>query len=152
MKKYLHHHRRLIGVAVLFFFTGLILGALLNKETVVVREGTPDTPAAMSSVDLMIDDGDGNIKTWNTVSWHEAMSVLGLLEQVERANAITLVVEGAEKKESKVVSIDTIKNDASAGLRWQYWVNNTYEPRGAGNYFIKPGDIVLWKYAKEQSI
>jgi hypothetical protein len=35
-------------------------------------------------------------------------------------------------------------------MRWQYWINNTYEPRIASKYFLKPGDIVEWKYVKEQ--
>ena len=46
---------------------GALLGASFHKETVVVREGTADTPAAQSSVNLMIDYGNGTIKTWNTV-------------------------------------------------------------------------------------
>lgn len=133
---------------------GLIIGALLgasfHKETIVVREGTAENPAALSSVNLMIDYGDGRIKTWNTVSWNEAMSVLDLMHQVANAKEITLTTK-EEKAGTIIESIDGAANDPNQQLRWQYWVDNNYEPRIAGKYYLKPGDIILWKFTKEQS-
>lgn len=130
---------------------GIGLGAFFHKETIVVREGTADTPAAMRSVNLMIDDGVGGVRTWNTVSWHETMSVIDLLRMVDGAKEITLLVGTNKEKIDVVSSIDGLANDDVAGLRWQFWVNNTYEPREASRYFLKPGDIVQWKYMKEQA-
>ncbi len=129
---------------------GMFLGAtLFHKETVMVRQGTADTSAAMTSVNLMIDDGGGTIKTWNTVTWHEAMSVLNLMETVAAANAITLLTKKVDGDDT-IESVNNIVNDQKTDMRWQYWVNNTYEPRVASKYFLKPGDLVVWKYAKEQ--
>ncbi|KKU78718.1 MAG: hypothetical protein UY04_C0028G0010 [Parcubacteria group bacterium GW2011_GWA2_47_7] len=130
---------------------GALLGAYLHKETIVVREGTPDTPAAMTSVNLMLDEGNGTIKTWNTVSWHETMSVLNLLETVTVAEHIVLLTKDNGSNGRTVTSIDSVENATSGTttMRWQYWVNNTYEPRVASKYYLKPGDIVIWKYAAE---
>ena len=43
---------------------------------------------------------------------------------------------------------------ATAGTtteRWQFWVNNTYEPKIPNKYYLKPGDIVLWKFVQDQA-
>jgi hypothetical protein len=126
------------------------LGASLHKETIIVRQGTADTPAALTSVNLMIDYGTGTIRTWNTVTWHEAMSVLNLTETVTGAEAIPMQTKANKDGLLTVSSINALENDAKTNMRWQYWVNNTYEPRIASKYFLKPGDIVEWKYVMEQ--
>jgi len=129
---------------------GIVLGATFHKETVVVREGTADTPAALSSVNLMIDYGNGSVRTWNTVSWHEAMSVLDLMNLVAGTKNITMVTSPAGGTATGILSIDGIENDPKAGTRWQFWVDNVYEPKTANKYYLKPGDIIVWKFAPEQ--
>lgn len=137
------------------FILGLViggaLGALLHKETIVVRPNVADTPAALNSVNLMIDYGNGTIKTWNTVTWHEALSILDLTEMVTGAEAIPLLTKATKEGPLTVDSIGGSHNDTQTHTRWQYWVNNTYEPRVASKYYLKPGDIVVWKYVVEQN-
>lgn len=128
---------------------GVALGAFFHKETIIVRENTADTPAAMRSVNLMVDYGNGEVRTWNTVSWHEAMSVVDLLTIVGAADNITVSTEGVDEKNLVVIAVNGIATNEEE--RWQYWVNNTYEPRVASKYFLKPGDIVVWKFVKEQT-
>lgn len=139
-----------IGTALIALVIGVLLGASFHKETVVVREGTANTPAAMTSVNLMVDYGDGRVRTWNTVSWHEAMSVMNLLETVTSAENITLTPLVTDGKNAAPEAVDAITNDPKLKMRWQYWINNTYEPRVANKYFLKPGDMVVWKFVKEQ--
>ena len=129
---------------------GVFVGATFFKKTITVRQGTADTPAAMTSVNLMIDFGTGTIKTWNTISWHEAMSVQNLMEFVASTKNITMTAATAPDGNATVGAIDNITNDTKTSMRWQYWVNNNYEPRTSSKYFLKPGDIVVWKYVKEQ--
>ena len=99
---------------IVIFIIGLVVGALLggtfHKETIVVREGTADTPAALTSVNLMIDDGHGSVKTWNTVSWHEAMSVMDLMDLVASTGNITYTTSADR---SKVVSVNSISTSGS---------------------------------------
>ena len=136
---------------IVIFVIGLVVGALLggtfHKETVIVREGTADTPAALTSVNLMIDDGHGSVKTWNTVSWHEAMSVMDLLDLVASTGNITYT---ASSDRTKVVSVNGVATAGTTTERWQFWVNNTYEPKTPNKYYLKPGDIILWKFVRNQ--
>lgn len=147
----LFHFRALLGGILAALAVGVFVGATFFEKTIVVRGGTPDTPAAMSSVNLMIDYGNGTIRTWNTVSWHEALSIMNLVEMIAHAKEIALLTKDVGNKATTIESVDTIRNDSVTHMRWQYWINNTYEPRAAGKYYLKPGDIVLWKYVKEQS-
>lgn len=133
------------------FVAGLVVGALLggtfHRETLIVREGTANTPAALSSVNIMIDDGHGSVKTWNTVDWHESMSVMDLLELLASTKNITYTASGDR---TKVVSINGIVTTGTSSERWQFWVDNVYEPKTPNKYYLKPGDIVVWKFAPPQ--
>ena len=144
--KHIAKKERII-ILVIGLVVGAILGGTFHKESIVVREGTADTPAALTSVNLMIDNGRGSVRTWNTVSWHEAMSILDLLQLVADTKNISL-----DKTPTGVLSIDGLKSATSTGERWQYWVNNTYEPKVPNKYYLKPGDIVLWKFVSPQGI
>ena len=149
MRRHIERHKPIYSTALLAGMIGILLGAYFHKETIIVRENTADTPAAMHSVNLMVDFGNGEIRTWNTVSWHEAMSIVDLLTMVGEADGITVSTEGADEKNKVVTGVNGVATTENE--RWQYWVNNTYEPRPASNYFLKPGDIVVWKFTKEQS-
>jgi hypothetical protein len=137
------------------FIVGIVIGVpvgayLWPSKEIVVREGTPDNPAAISSVNLMVNYGNGTIKTWNTITHHESMSVLDLLQKVHAANNIVLTTGPDESGAIKVRSIDEISEDPDKGLGWHYWVNNTREPRIAGKYYLKPGDIVVWALSMDE--
>lgn len=141
--------RMYLSAIIIALLIGFGLGALVFRKTLIVKQGTADNPAAVSSVNLMIDYGNGIVRNWNTVSWHEAMSVMDLVDLVASTGAIKLEKETVEGSKYRVGSIDDMKNDSSVGRRWQYWVNNTYEPRVASKYYLKPGDLVILIYAKE---
>lgn len=136
---------------IIIFAVGMTIGAALwahYHQPVIVREGTADTPAALTSVNLMIDDGHGSVHTWNTISWHEAMSIMDLLDFVAGTKNITFT---ANKDRTRVESIDGVLAKGTSTERWQYWINNTYEPKTPNKYYLKPGDIILWKFANDQS-
>ncbi len=136
-----------ISVALLIA-VGYALGAAFAPEKVVVRQGTAENPAAESSVNLMLDYGNGIVRTWNTVTWHESMSALDLLEEVAGTKVISTEKETIDGKDL-LRSVDGIANDPKEGRRWQFWVNNVYEPRVISKTYLKPGDIIVVSYAKE---
>ncbi len=144
-----HPTRKLFFVAIFSLLAGLGLGATFHKETVIVREGTADTEAAMSSVNMMLDDGL-SVRTWTTVSWREAFSVLDLLYMVGDAEGFMVNTTEGETTITRVTEVDGVKNNDTHV--WQYWVNNVYEPREADRYFLKPGDIIVWKLAPRSSL
>jgi hypothetical protein len=54
------------------------------------------------------------------------------------------------KDRARVVAIDDVRTSGTSTERWRYWVNNTYEPALPNKYYLKPGDIVLWKFVRDQ--
>lgn len=148
-----HHLSRTLRALTLYnivtFLVGVSLGGglgyVLSSDTVVVRQGTPNTPAAITSVNLMIVDGD-DVKTWNTVDWHETMTPLELLQKVGGASGFSIKVDKDATGAPIVTSVGTGKED---GIPWRYFVNNTEPPRPADGYSLKPGDIVVWVHAKK---
>lgn len=141
-----HRAIPLVSGMIITLILGYALGATIHQKKVIVREGTPDNPAAVSSVNLMIDYGNGIVRAWNTVSWRESMSVLDLVQTVGQAEGIDVATEELDGKK-RIRSIDGIAN--TAGSRWKYWINNTYEPRIASKSYLRPGDLVIYVYAKE---
>jgi hypothetical protein len=147
----MRHHRIISLYNLATFLVGLSLGFglgyVLHNETVIVRQGTADTPAALASVNLMIDDGM-HVQTWNTVTWKETMSPLSLLETVAGVGAIKLETRNLDGNQQTVAAINDIRDNQKNHTEWKYWVNNTEQPRAGNKYFLKPGDIVLWRLSK----
>jgi len=146
------HHSTISLYNIATFLVGLSLGFglgwILHNETIIVRQGTADTPAALMSVNLMIDDGT-RVQTWNTVTWKETMSPLSLLETVAGVGAIKLETRVLQGDEKTVSAIGNVRENAKERLVWQYWVNNMQQPRAGNKYFLKPGDMVFWRLTKE---
>ena len=149
MRHHISHHKNHYAIGFFSLVIGVALGAYFHKETIIVRENTADTPAAMRAVNLMVDYGNGEVRTWNTVSWHESMSVVDLLTMVGSADNVPVTTDGVDENNLVVTAVNGIAT--SENERWQYWVNNTYEPAPASKYNLKPGDIVMWKFVREQA-
>lgn len=41
------------------------------------------------------------------------------------------------------------KQNGEDGKYWQFWVNGKFAAVGAGEYVVKPGDVVEWRFIKE---
>ena len=42
------------------------------------------------------------------------------------------------------------KTSGADNRYWQYWVNDKYSAVGASSYIVKSGDIIEWKFIKQQ--
>jgi hypothetical protein len=141
--------RQLSLYTIVTFLVGVSLGGglgyVLSSDTVIVRKETPDTPAALSSVNLMI-VSDKEVKTWNTVSWNETMTPLSLLEKVSGVGEISFQKNVGKDGATQVFTINEVSND-DAGRRWRIFVNNVEPARAPDKYSLKPGDMVVWAFA-----
>jgi len=100
---------------------------------------------------LMIDFGDGKVKTFSNVILADGTTAFDFLKKVTTENNLKLDYKdyGAEMGVF-VESIDGIGNDLGSDKFWQYWINNQYSEIGASSYKLKAGDSVEWKYIKGQ--
>lgn len=137
-------------VAIIGLCAGYFLGVMFGAKQVIVRENTPDNPAAESSVNLMIVERDGIVRVWNTVSWHESQSVHELLQEVAAAGAIAYLA-GEGTSGIAITSIDGVIADPSKGEVWRFWVNGQEPPRSPDKYNLRPGDMVVVALAKQEA-
>ncbi|MFA6322105.1 MAG: DUF4430 domain-containing protein [Candidatus Buchananbacteria bacterium] len=151
----------------------IIVAAIIVGVALVIREQTRDSSEeisipvvnpvktqAMSSdekklpaVSLIIDFGSGQKKSFSVPAISEKTTVFNLLQAVLSKNKIDLGFKDYGGDMGVMIeSIDSIKNNGQAGRYWQYWVNGRYASLGASSNYIKAGDLVEWKYVKQQSI
>lgn len=100
-------------------------------------------------VSLMLDFGNGEIKTFTDLDFTENQNVFDLLKQVTEKNNIELLYKDYGGDLGVFIeSIGGVKNNNDSW--WQYWVNNKYSEIGASNYIIQLGDVIEFKFVKGQ--
>ncbi len=141
-------HATLYNLATLAIGVSIGFGAgwFTRPETIIVKQGTANTPAALSSVQLMVVFDSAKVRTWNTVDWHETMTPLELLQKVAGNERMTLTTG---KDAQGGTTVDSLEADANTELAfWNYYVNNAHPPRPPDKYSLRPGDVVVWVYER----
>jgi hypothetical protein len=134
------------------YYFGLSQGKCLDQDACSVNNNqNSQAVSETTKVKLMVDFGDGQINTFNDVEVSKEASVFDLLSQVAEKNNLKL--EYKDYGGSMGVFVDSI-NGIGSGLGgnkyWQFWVNNVFSEVGASSYRLQSGDMVEWKYIKEQ--
>lgn len=142
----------IIFIAIFFigFYTGqqYVPPALPDNE----QPAAEQRDAEQITVSLMLDYGNGEIKTFNKVALPEkANSVFDLLQKIAADNGLELKSQDHGGDLGIFVeAINGQESDFANDQFWQYWVNNEYAKIGASNYYLADGDVVEWKYVKGQ--
>src|SRR5262245_38008948 len=108
--------------------------------------------AQTATVGLVIDYGDGVIKTISDLPWSKGQTVLGLMNAAKaRPHGITFRADGSGGS-AFLTQIDDLANEGGgAGKKnWQLWINTTYADRGFGVYELQAGDVVFWRFTTQQ--
>ena len=119
-----------------------------QSEIDTVNQGL-DQESEEISVSLMLDFGNGQVRTYDT-SLAEGVTVFNLLEKITVQENFKFNSKDYGELGVLVESIGDIENDARGEQFWQYWVNNEYAKIGASNYDLNDGDVVEWKFIKGQ--
>jgi hypothetical protein len=127
-------------------------GKLINSGTQQEeRASVTDVNSKEIKVNLMLDFGNGQIKTFNQISLMKGASVFDLLKKITTENDLDLKTKDYGQELGVLIEkIGAVSNDAKTNYFWTYWVNNNYAEIGASNYHLKDQDIIEWKYTKSQ--
>ena len=134
----------------------------------------PAAPEAGDKVSLTVDFGNGRVRRFDDIAWHDGMTVADLLAAVRRAAAspspaiaapspseaappsptsspsgLTYTVQGAGS-EALLTAIDGVANEGGRGRNWLFSVNDQPADRSFGAYVLRPGDRVLWRFDSTQ--
>src|SRR3989338_2164837 len=129
------------------FFLGFSSGHRGCTEAPVETQ----TEQKVSAVSVMVDFGNGVIKTFNDVSLSVNASLFDVLKQLETENKIKLTVKDFGGDLGFFVEeIDGIGKDPKGEKWWQFWVNNKYSDKGMSSNVMTKGDVVELKFIKGQ--
>jgi len=113
----------------------LLIAALISQSASTFT-GEFSHEIAATGLSLHLDFGNGTVLDFYDI---EGTNVLNVTESITEVEVIwygDLVF---------VTSIAGVSNNESAGLWWQYWVNDELGPVAANKYQVQDGDIVSWR-------
>lgn len=115
------------------------------EPTPSVQEQTPP-PESPRSVSLMLDFGDGTVKSWTDISYVEGQTLFDLTAKIARENSLTLEFDPPGEYGIFLKSIGDKKGGEEGGKWWMWWVGNKAGEVAADQYRLQPGDVAEWKY------
>jgi ABC-type glycerol-3-phosphate transport system substrate-binding protein len=107
--------------------------------------------AQTATVRLVVDYGDGVIKTITGLPWAKGSTVLDVMNAAkERPHGITFSYTGSGAS-AFLTRIDDVANEGGGGAKknWQLWVNTSYAERSFGVYEVQPLDVVFWRFTTQ---
>jgi hypothetical protein len=128
-----------------------LLAAVLASILLFAGATHDRTAAQPATVRLVIDYGDGVIKTMTGLPWSKGNTVLDVMNTAKvHPHGITFSYTGSGGS-SFLTKIDDVANEGGgAGKKnWQLWVNTMYADRSFGAYEVQAFDVVFWRYTTQ---
>jgi hypothetical protein len=106
--------------------------------------------AQSATVRLVVDYGDGVIKTITGLPWAKGSTVLDVMNAAkDRPHGITFSYTGSGAS-AFLTRIDDVANEGGGAKKnWQLWVNTSYADRSFGVYEVQPLDVVFWRFTTQ---
>jgi len=108
--------------------------------------------AQTATVRLVVDYGDGVVKTITGLPWAKGSTVLDVMNAAkDRPHGITFSYTGSGAS-AFLTRIDDVANEGGGGAKknWQLWVNTSYADRSFSVYEVQPLDVVFWRFATQE--
>ena len=124
---------------------------LLAAMLLAIAAGGERAHAQTATVRLVVDYGDGVIKTITGLPWAKGSTVLDVMNAAkERPHGITFSYTGSGAS-AFLTRIDDVANEGGAAAKknWQLWVNASYAERSFGVYEVQPLDVVFWRFTTQ---
>jgi hypothetical protein len=118
----------------------------------VVGAASHWTAAQSAAIRLVIDYGDGVIKTMTGLPWSKGSTVLDVMNAAKaRPHGMTFSYSGSGGS-SVLNQIDDARNEGGGvgQKNWQLWVNTTYADRSFGVYEVQAFDVVYWRFTTQE--
>lgn len=126
---------------------GLVLAAILLAGAAAGERAH----AQSATVRLVVDYGDGVIKTITGLPWAKGSTVLDVMNAAkDRPHGISFSYAGSGAS-AFVTRIDDVANEGGAAAKknWQLWVNTGYADKSFGVYEVQPLDVVFWRFTTQ---
>jgi hypothetical protein len=106
--------------------------------------------AQSAAVRLVIDYGDGVMKTITGLPWTRGSTVLDVMNAAkDRPHGISFGYTGSGAS-AFLTQIDDIANEGGGKKNWQLWVNTSYADKSFAVYDVQPLDVVFWRFTRQE--
>ena len=125
---------------------------LLATMLLAVAAAGERAHAQSTTVRLVVDYGDGVVKTITGLPWAKGSTVLDVMNAAkDRPHGISFSYTGSGAS-ALLTSIDDVANEGGAAAKknWQLWVNTSYADRSFGVYEVQPLDVVFWRFTTQE--
>ena len=126
--------------------------AILLAAMLLVAAAAGDHAHAQSAtVRLVVDYGDGVVKTITGLPWAKGSTVLDVMNAAkDRPHGISFSYTGSGAS-ALLTRIDDVANEGGAAAKknWQLWVNTSYADKSFGVYEVQPLDVVFWRFTTQ---
>jgi hypothetical protein len=132
-------------------FTRRSMGILLAAILLACAAAGDRAHAQTATVRLVVDYGDGVIKTITGLPWAKGSTVLDVMNAAkDRPHGITFSYTGSGAS-AFLTRIDGVANEGGGAKKnWQLWVNTSYADRSFGVYEVQPSDVVFWRFTTQE--
>ncbi len=126
------------------------MGILLATMLLDIAAAGDQAQAQTATVRLVVDYGDGVIKTITGLPWTKGRTVLDVMNAAkDRPHGITFSYTGSGAS-AFLTRIDDVANEGGGAKKnWQLWVNTAYADRSFGVYEVQPLDVVFWRFTTQ---
>jgi hypothetical protein len=126
------------------------MGILLATMLLDIAAAGDQAQAQTATVRLVVDYGDGVIKTITGLPWTKGRTVLDVMNAAkDRPHGITFSYTGSGAS-ALLTRIDDVANEGGGAKKnWQLRVNTTYADRSFGVYEVQPLDVVFWRFTTQ---
>ncbi len=97
-------------------------------------------------VSLMLDFGDGTVKSWTDRPYVEGETLFDLTAKIVRENNLTIDFDPPGEYGIFLKSIGDKKGGEEGGKWWLWWANGKAGEVAADQYRLQPGDVTEWKF------
>ena len=127
------------------------MGILLAAILLAFAASGDRAHAQAATVRLVVDYGDGVIKTITGLPWAKGSTVLDVMNAAkDRPHGITFSYTGSGAS-AFLTRIDGVANEGGGGRKnWQLWVNTSYADRSFSVYEVQPLDVVFWRFTTQE--
>ena len=125
-------------------------GVLLAAILLAFAAAGDRAHAQSATVRLVVDYGDGVIKTITDLPWAKGSTVLDVMNAAkDRPHGITFSYTGSGAS-ALLTRIDDVANEGGGARKnWQLWVNTSYADKSFGVYEVQPLDVVFWRFTTQ---
>jgi uncharacterized protein DUF4430 len=123
----------------------ILLGAFVLAAAAGAR-----AQAQSATVRLVIDYGDGVIKTITGLPWTKGSTVLDVMNTAKsRLHGISFGYTGSGAS-AFLTQIDDVANEGGGKKNWQLWVNTSYADKSFAVHDVQPLDVVFWRFTMQE--